>query len=364
MPKLVEIRVWALRLERAYLAGLRIFILVFATLCLLGAGFFLLDGARRALTSTEVAPEAVTVSGEEIAEAIAASSQGAKTAETASTASVSEVAQKAHAAFMAGPFETYFKAYKAFAEAHKKPEDKLLTKEELAEQLLYTAEAIDAASASEAESAAEAAADAAAAAYASAMGEELDPSSGSEWSPYEAAYLETSRKFQTEQAFAEAQIAAVTQVLADQRVVALAKKYQTAEKTAQSCSTVQRMRTVWDSNSMACADWFYAPRGCQVRRAVAVEECVPAYPEGVESPNETFARIDEAYRMEWVAKAADARAVAQAEEMEKEATKAGAPSAFLIALGVFGAFVTVMFLFLLIAVERHLRPRRDVSAEV
>lgn len=356
MPKWIEIQGWALRLERAYLAGLRIFILVFATLCLLGAGFFLLDGARRAFTSTEVAPEAVIVSGEDIADAIAASSQGAKTAETASAAGVSEVAQEAHDAFMAGPFETYFKAYKAFADAHKKPEDKLLTKEELAEQLLYTAEAIDAAPTSDAESAA--------AAYASAIGEELDPSSGSEWSPYEAAYLETSRKFQTEQAFAEAQIAAVTQVLADQRVVALAKKYQTAEKTAQSCSTVQRMRTVWDSNSMACADWFYAPRGCQVRRAVAVEECVPAYPEGVESPNETFARIDEAYRMEWVAKAADARAVAQAEEMEKEATKAGAPSAFLIALSVFGAFVTVMFLFLLIAVERHLRPRREVVSEV
>ncbi len=355
-------KVFALKLERTYLAALRVLILVFATICLLGAGAFVIDGIRRALLPTEVKAAPVAVSAQEAVAPIVRSPTDDKASTSEAGYGVSAEAKAAHAAFMKGPFESYYQAYRKLAQTYNKPEDQVHDKRALAERLGYTPDALDAApngaapqeSGTDAASIAAAAAADAAAAAANAAGIS---------SAYEESMLRTSAQFQRDADYAKAQTDVVAKALADPRLIERANKYKAAQKTAQACSTVHRMRTVWDPNSTGCEDWFYRPYGCSVRRAVPVEECVPAYPEGIESPIETFARLDESYRMQWFGKMAASQGKAASEEALKKAIKAEAPMSLWNGLRVFGAFLVVMFMFLLIAIERHLRPAEQSATE-
>lgn len=106
---------------------------------------------------------------------------------------------------------------------------------------------------------------------------------------------------------------------------------------------------------MACSNWWQQPYGCQVRRSVPVQQCHAAYPQGIQSPLTTVERLDGSYRLAWIDKTNGSEATAAAKRAVREATKAAAPGKFSLALRVFAGFLLVMFMFLLIAVERHLR---------
>lgn len=324
------------RLERTYLGLLRALTLVVATICIVGAAIFALDGVRRLVTPTEVKPEAVAVSPEEALGPVVQTGAARKDAAQDEAKAIPAEVRNAHAAFLKGPFEPYYQQYRRLALAYNKPEDQVLTKPQLAEQLGYTVQAL-------------------AGEYdtqpADAAGTPEDAATGA----MIAGLVRTSKLFQNNAVYAEAQTVAVTKALADPRLVSKARGYKAAEKTAQACRTEYEMRTVWDSSSMACRDWYYEPYGCSVRRPTPVQKCEPAYPEGIKSPLQLFAQVDEGYRLAWSSKTSEAEATAAAQTAEKELVKAGAPASLLLALQVGGAFLVVMFLFLLIAVERHLR---------
>lgn len=329
----------ASRVERIYLAALRVLTLAVASICLLGALGLAVDGGRRLLTPTTVKPELVTVSAEDaLAPLVHADAQDKTRRDT--IGGVSAAAKTQHAAFIGGLFDNYYQAYRQFAAAYNKPEDKLISRAELADLLGYTADAIDAPETVSSDRADNLAA--------------RDPEVAAQ-DAISKALGRSSRLFQTDSSFAQTQIDVIAKALADERLKSKASKYKMAQKTAQACSTVYQMRNVWDSNSTACDDWYYRPYGCAVRRSVPVEKCVPAYPEGVESPLETFVRLDEAYRLAWASKTSSARAAAEVKAAERQDVRAGAPAAFLLALQIFGGFLVVMFMFLLIAIERHLR---------
>ncbi|RYG75345.1 MAG: hypothetical protein EON59_18325 [Alphaproteobacteria bacterium] len=137
--------------------------------------------------------------------------------------------------------------------------------------------------------------------------------------------------------------------------VRLLQEYKAAEKTAQSCSTQYERRTVWDSYSTACSDWFYQPYGCNVTRSVPVQRCVAAYPEGIVSPTVAFGRADDAFRTIWAQRADQNAQVAQDERLSRQITRSQIGPRLMLALRIIGGFLIVMFFFLLIAVERHLR---------
>lgn len=324
------------RLERSYLSLLRVLTLVVATICIVGAVIFALDGARRALTPTQVQPQAVAVTADETLGSVIQDETAGKDAAQTEQAAATAEERKALATFMAGPFETYYQGYRKLAATHSKSEDRLLTKAQLAEHLGYTLDAVTAAAPLAAADAAPAETDAAADAVL-------------------AGFARTAKLFVTDAAFAQAQSAAVTKAAADPRLLAKARTYQAAQKTAQACRTDYEVRTVWDSNSTVCRDWYLTPYGCSVRRQVPVERCEPAYPEGIKSPLALFTQLDESYRLAWHAKTMSAEDEAAAKTAEKEMVKAAAPASLLLALQIGGAFLVIMFLFLLIAVERHLR---------
>jgi hypothetical protein len=311
------------RLERIYLAALRIIVLLFATICILAAGYFAVDGLRRSLTSTHVEPEPVAVSTEEALKPLMQGDQPAKTEGSTPANGPSAAAKTAHETFLNGTFVPYYEAYRAMAAAYNKPEDTILSKADLADRLGYTAAAIDSYEVGD--------------------------------SPVEQGLAKTARLFQTDSAYAGPQINVITDALKDPRLLRKAMQYKAAQKTAQACSTAYVVRSVWDPNSTACVGWYEEPYGCSVRRQVPVEQCVPAYPEGIRSPLETIIRLDAAYRLSWADKINSADEAAAAKSTERQAVKAKAPGMLLLALQVFGVFLAVMFMFLLVAVERHLR---------
>lgn len=332
------------RLERYYLALLRGLTLVIATICILGAIGFGLDGVRRALTQTDIKPEPVAVSSEEALGSILRTDAAGKDAAKAEGAQISAEDKKVYATFFSGPFEQYYQAYRKLAAGYNKPEDTILPKAKLAEQLGYTVEILGEPDP-----------------IAPTVGEASDP----ETAAAEAtgrAYVSTAKLFIRDPAYAKAQVEAVIKAVSDKRLAGKAQSYKAAQKTAQACHTEYVARSVWDPNSMACRDWYLEPYGCSVRRQMPVDKCEPAYPEGIKSPLALFSQIDESYRLTWNAKTEEAGRAAQAKSDERQAIKAGASGSWMLALQIGGAFALIMFLFLLIAVERHLRRLADQRA--
>jgi len=86
-----------------------------------------------------------------------------------------------------------------------------------------------------------------------------------------------------------------------------------------------------------------------------VERCVPAYPEGIVSPRVAFGRADEEFSRLWSQQSEQVRAEARATRDGRVATRAQIGPNLVLALQILGAFLVVMFFFLMVAIERHLR---------
>lgn len=300
------------RLEVIYLATLRIIVLVFATVALAVAGFIALDGLRSFFTSTKVETDKVTVAASEVAAEIA-QKQKEKDAALKGEAVESDEAKKAQARFLNGPFKAYYAVYRASATKYNKSEDPVLTAAQLADELGYSIEAF----------------------------------SKSEDS--------TVTAFAANADFGAQITAAAKEASASPAYVQQLVRYRSAEKTAKSCSTKYVNRRVWDSYSTACDGWWQSPIGCPAIRPMPTQVCQPAYPDGIKGPSRAFADFDGGFRVLWLKKADEAAAKASLEQARREALKGSSGSKLMQAVYVFGGFLTVMFLFLVIAVERHLR---------
>jgi hypothetical protein len=321
-PKLSWLFTTADRLETIYLAVLRIMVLVIATLALIVAIWIAGDGLRSLLTSTKVEAEPVTVSAAEVLQAsrdkraVAAAAAG-----DAAAPAVPKAVSDRHAAFMKTTFGTYHRLYAQTSSTYRKPEDKALTPTELAERLGYDLQSY-------------------------ADGEDM-----------------TVKLFVEDEAYSGALLAAAQQVVADAGYRAKLAKYKAAQKTAKACRTEQRRQAGWDSSSTRCDGWWQSPIGCPVIREVPVEVCEPAYPDNIISPDTAFVEFDLGFRDLWVGKAEDAEAARAAKEGERRALKASGTPKLTQALILLGGFLAIMFLFIVIAVERHLRRIRMQNAE-
>lgn len=304
------------RVEAVYLAILRIGVLAVATICLLAAVFFGIDGLWRILVPTTVQEEPTVIAP---AAVTAAMRIAPEPRQSTGSPQISPAVRAAHADFASKVFPAYYAVYKRASDAYRKPEDRLLSSAELMESLGYDLQTY-------------------------AAGEAL-----------------ATKLFVESATYQQQAQAAVAAALTDAGTVRLLREYKAAEKTARACSTSYERRQVWDSYSTACSGWYYEPYGCSVTRSVPVERCVAAYPDGIVSPVVAFGRADEAFRTLWAEKARANANAASAERYAREETRAQIGPRLMLALRIVGGFLLVMFFFLIIAIERHLR-RLSASA--
>lgn len=148
----------------------------------------------------------------------------------------------------------------------------------------------------------------------------------------------------------------------DPQTVKRLERYRGTAKV-QVCNNVDRVRIEyrngWDRYSTACSDWYMDPMGCAVRRAVEVpyqeRVCSMQLPSGVASHTQVFRAFQDRFfellttrRQQYADQAAGERSAIELGILEAKAN-------FGWALYVFGAFLILMFFFLLIAIEKHQR---------
>lgn len=294
------------RIESVYLKILRVAGLAVATVCLAAALFFSLDAIWRLAVSTDVQEEATVIAPDLLLQRL----QTSIPPQTAPTDDgVPASVRTAHERFMQGPFAQYHQTYRSVAERYNKEEDELLDPQMLAAALGYDLES------------------------------------------YAAFDDATALLFITDAGY-QTQIAeAISAAMASPATTSVLEEYRAAEKTEQRCTTRSERRQVTES----CYDWYYGSYSCTRTRNVPVERCVPAYPEGIVSPLMAFGRADGAFRDLW-REESDANAqAANLERMEREATRSQIGPKLLLSLQILAGFLIVMFFFLIIAIERHLR---------
>jgi hypothetical protein len=294
------------RVEGVYLTILRVAVLAVATICLIAAAGFAIDGLWRLMVPTEVRQEATVVTPTEVSTALRAAPTP-KPAETDS--GISAAVRANHAAFVRDAFPAYYEVYRKASETYKKPEDKTLSPAELL----------------------------------SALGYDLDT--------YAAGSDLTTKLFVEDAAYRQQAQTAIAAAMSDASIVSLLRVYKAAEKTEQASTTSYEQRRVPD----VCYDWYYGSYACTATRSVPVERCVPAYPDGIVSPLTAFGRADGAFRELWIGKSdANARA-AENKRIDHEITRSQIGPRLMLALQIVAGFLVVMFFFLIIAIERRLR---------
>jgi hypothetical protein len=309
------------RLETVYLAVLRIMVLIIATLALMVAIWIAGDGLRSLMTSTEVKAKEVSVSGAEVLQASRDKESVAAALDEAAAPEVPKEVRDRHAAFMKATFGPYHQLYAQTSTAFRKPEDKTLTQVQLAERLGYDLQS------------------------------------------YAAGESMTVKLFVEDADYSAALLTAAKEVVADAGYRAKLAKYKAAQKTAKACRTEQRRRRGWNVYSTSCDGWWQSPIGCPVIVETPVQVCEPAYPDNIISPDKAFSEFDQGYRDLWSRKTDEAEEARALEEGKRLALKATGTPKLTKALTLLGGFLAIMFLFIVIAVERHLRRIKIQNAE-
>lgn len=142
---------------------------------------------------------------------------------------------------------------------------------------------------------------------------------------------------------------------------------QTARKTAKS-RRVERTRTRYEERfnaySTNCDNYYIEPFGCTERVPVTqrynATETAQSYPDGTESQEMLFAALHDRFFRLRDERLAEARGFTEAKRAEILAKQAEATAGLGKVLKLAGAFLVLMFVFLLVAMERHQRGlRRD-----
>lgn len=134
--------------------------------------------------------------------------------------------------------------------------------------------------------------------------------------------------------------------------------------------TVEKSRTAyqrgWDSNSTSCAGWYEYPVGCAVMRPVTVPYKVTVtakeFPKGTISHAALFDSYHQKYLELLHQRRSDAEAAAENERSDILSGQIAGGVSLWSALQIFGAFLALMFFFLLIAIERHQRRQAQATA--
>lgn len=127
-----------------------------------------------------------------------------------------------------------------------------------------------------------------------------------------------------------------------------------------------RSRTVrtWDPYAMSCPGWYDSPVGCASQQTVEepyVENvCQMKFPENLENPAQAFGAAVGRYADMARTKAAQSRIAAGEESARIMARKLSGRDNIFSSFWIFGGFLAIMLLYLLIAMERHHRLLRQL----
>lgn len=298
------------QVERIYLAVLRIGILAVASICLLAAIWFAGDALWRVFVSTDVQTEPTVVEPSEVTAALRTTTPSRSTDdETGVPASVRE----AHSRFVRETFARYYAAYRAAAQAYNKSEDRLLTQEQLLEELDYGLQT------------------------------------------YAGGIRRQTKLFVEDPDYQSQAIAAVTAAMSSPTTVRRLNEYKDTQPE-QRCTTRNRTQRV----QRTCG--YYYSYDCSYTRTVPVRECRAVYPDGILSPLAAFEQADSAFARLWLTRSEANRVAAETTRSRREATRAPIGPLLLQSLQILGGFLAVMFFFLMVAIERHLRRMAETKA--
>lgn len=140
------------------------------------------------------------------------------------------------------------------------------------------------------------------------------------------------------------------------------KAYQAA-KRVQVCDTVRRTRTryetYWNSSATNCPYWYEAPYGCSDTRAVSQpyteRVCRMEFPGELASPQHVMLRLQDRYFATLDRKLQAADATVDERRQAMMIRKANGSLAIGTAAKAFLAFLGLMFIYILVAIERHHR---------
>lgn len=140
------------------------------------------------------------------------------------------------------------------------------------------------------------------------------------------------------------------------------RAYKTAKKV-RICRTITRdeIKYVrgWNSYSTTCASWYEYPIGCPERRRIVEKvpetQCGMQFPEDIASPIETMRALQSRFFSKVEEKRASAQADAASERERIIERQAQGSIALSNSAKAFLAFLALMFLYLMVAIERHHR---------
>ena len=178
------------------------------------------------------------------------------------------------------------------------------------------------------------------------------------------AIVDGTLAFESDKADLESLFTVMTQAAEHPTTQARLKRYLDARKVRR-CETIQRTKTEfesgWDRYASNCAGWYEEPVGCAVTRTVekpySVQQCTLEFPPNTQS----HAQIFRAFQDRYVGLLEERRQQNSAEADDKRMAivrgNGEGAGTLMISLQILGGFLVLMFFFLLIAIERHLRRR-------
>lgn len=304
------------RVETAYLQALRVAGLLIATLCLIAALFFAGDAAWRFFVKTDVAPEPTAVDSAILAQQVAAPPSN----DSNNSGGEADPFKTAHDAFKKEFWPKYYAIYHRAYQQNRNTADTLISSDDMLAVLGY----------------------------------DLDQ--------YRAAFENDSfnatsvKRMVNDKAYQEAALTHVSQVMTASPVQARLNAYKTATKSEQRCTTTPRTERVYRT----CG--YYYVYDCSYTRTVQDRRCEAVFPETVLTPAAAFERADAVFASAWIGDEEAKQSEADSKRAERELTRMGIGPRIQMALMIIGGFFTVMFFFLLVAIERHLRPRTTREA--
>lgn len=302
------------RVEAAYLQALRVAGLLIATLCLIAALFFAGNALWRLTVSTDVKPEQTAVNTANIAQKVV----NTEDASTAVSSGSTDTARQVHDAFKKDVWPKYYAIYDSAFQNNRNRADSKVSSDDMMAQ----------------------------------MGYDLDT--------YKQAYdaegefgSERIIRMVTDPSYQSAALKHVTEVMGSNAVKAKLNSYKAATKSEQKCSSTPRSVYV----SRICGNYYYSYE-CGSTQTVYDRQCEAVFPDSIITPAIAFARADVLFAIDWLSDEETKAAIANAEREERMLTRAGIGPNLQLALVIIAGFFVVMFFFLLVAIERHLRPHK------
>jgi len=302
------------RAEAIYLRALRAIVLIVATILIIYASWLGISGLVKVSRSpASVVEQPAIVGADELTSAEMPEKDAVQPTQKGNGINPQQQA------FYAGFIGKYYGIYRKGFEPFRQPDDKQLSKDEFDDSFIDTAKHL-------------------------------------------AAVRDGQLEFESDKADLESLLHVMTEAAQKPQTQERLKKYKSARRV-QVTKQVQRSRTEtrrgWNQYSMDCPGWYQDPVGCAVTRSVEVPYTATVksleFPKGTQSHNQLFRAFQDRYfsllteRRERVAR--------EAQEQRDSIVEGNAIgwNSLKTALGIVGGFLTLMFFFLLIAIERHQR---------